>query len=65
MAQEVFNMPTGARNNKSQFVAARLPLDLDEQLRTYTQATGKTISEILIESLRNYLREHQEGGTGA
>lgn len=55
-------MPTGAKNGKSQFMAARVPLDLHEAAQRAADENGVSLSQVIIEALREYLQK--EGWLG-
>lgn len=57
-----------ATTNSTYMLTARLPLDLMAKLRTYTEYTGWTITEVVVAALKAFLKEHspmdaiEEGG---
>ncbi len=55
-------MPTGAKNGKSQFTAARLPLDLHEAAQRAAMEQGVSLSQLIIAALREYLQKEDAKG---
>ena len=55
-------MPTGAKNGKSQFVAARVPLDLHEAAQRAATEKGLNLSQLIIAALREYLQKEDARG---
>lgn len=45
--------------NDTYMVSGRIPLPLRDRLRAYVEATGKTITEVLIAALERYLQEEE------
>lgn len=51
-------MPTKAKNGKSQIVAARIPLELEAELKAEAEARKVPYSQIIVEALRVWLAEN-------
>lgn len=45
--------------NDTYMLGARIPLPLCARLRAYVEATGKTITEVTIQALTDYLNEKE------
>lgn len=45
--------------NDTYMIGARIPLPLRDRLRAHVEATGKTITEVTIQALTDYLNEKE------